>query len=58
MKNILYKMIQYLPKLYDCFGGNVNIELGLSSYAKKKADLKGATGADTVAKYDFSFHKY
>ena len=39
-------MIQYFPKLYERFSDNVRDELDQSIYAPK-ADLKGATGADT-----------
>ena len=45
IKKTLYKMSQYVPKKYDCFGGNVKIELDLSNYATK-TNLKGATGVD------------
>ena len=33
IKKILYKMSQYVPKPYERFGGNVKVELDLSSYA-------------------------
>ena len=38
---MLYKMSQYFPRLYDCFGKSVKVELDLSNYATKavKADL-------------------
>ena len=39
-------MSQYFPKPYNCFVGNVKVELNLSNYATK-IDLKGATGTDT-----------
>ena len=39
-------MSKYFPKPYHHFGGNVKVELDLSSYAIK-ADFKKATGADT-----------
>ena len=39
-------MSQYFPKPYRSFGGNVKVELDLSSYATK-AGLKNATGVDT-----------
>ena len=45
IKKTLYKMSQYFPKTYRSFGGNVKVELDLSSYAAK-TDLKNATGAD------------
>ena len=38
-KMSLYKMSQYILKLYECSSGNVKIELNLSSYATK-TDLK------------------
>ena len=38
-KMSLYKMSQYILKLYECFSENVKIELNLSSYVTK-ADLK------------------
>ena len=43
---ILYKMSQCFPKLYERSGENIQVELGLSNYATK-VDLKGGTGADT-----------
>ena len=46
IKKILYKMIPYFPKPYRSFGGNVKVELDLSSYATK-AELKNTTGIDT-----------
>ena len=39
-------MSQYFPKPYRSFGGNVKVELDLSSYATK-SDLQNATGIDT-----------
>ena len=39
-------MIQYLPKPYRSFRGNINVTVGLSYYATK-ADLKHATRTDT-----------
>ena len=39
-------MSQYFPKLYRSFGGNVKVELELSSYATK-AEFKNATGIDS-----------
>ena len=39
-------MSQYLPKLYEPFGGDINIKVNLSNYATK-LDLKNATGLDT-----------
>ena len=39
-------MSKYFPKPYHYLGGNVKVELDLSSYATK-ADVKKATGVDT-----------
>ena len=46
IKKTLYLMIQYFPKLYRNFAGNIKVELDLSSYGTK-ADLSNATGVDT-----------
>ena len=46
IKKTPYKMNQYFPKPYRNFGGNVKLELDLSSYAAKE-DFKNATGIDT-----------
>ena len=46
IKKTLYKMSLYFPKPYKSFGGNIKIELDLSSYPTK-AKLKSATGVDT-----------
>ena len=46
IKKTLYKMSQYFPKPYRTFGGNVKVELDLSSYATK-TELKNAAGVDT-----------
>ena len=35
-------MIEYFPKPYKRFGGDISVNLDLSNYATK-ADLKGAT---------------
>lgn len=43
---MLHKMIQYFPKPYRRFSGNVKAELDLSEYATKDG-LKGAAGIDT-----------
>ena len=32
IKNTLYKMIQYFPKQYELFGGDININGDLSNY--------------------------
>ena len=39
-------MIQYFPKLYEPFWGDINVKIDLSNYATK-IDLKNATGIDT-----------
>ena len=39
IKKYCIKMSQYFPKPYRSFGGNVKVELDLSSYPTK-ADLK------------------
>ena len=39
-------MSQYFPKLYEPFGGDINVKVDLSNYATK-ADIKNATGIDT-----------
>ena len=40
------KLSQYFPKPYDPFGGDINVEVGLSNYATE-VDLNNATGIDT-----------
>ena len=40
------KMSQYFPKLFKCFGGNINIKVDLSNYATK-TDLKNVAHVDT-----------
>ena len=45
-KKTPYEMSQYFPKPYECYSGNVKVELDLSNYATK-AGLKGSTGVDT-----------
>ena len=39
-------MNQCFPKLYEPFGGDINVKVDLSNYATK-TDLKNATGIDT-----------
>ena len=39
-------MSQYIRKLYEPFGGNINVKIGLSNYATK-SDLKNATRTNT-----------
>ena len=46
IKNTLCKMIQYFPKPYRSFGGNINVKVDLFNYTTK-ADLKNATRVDT-----------
>ena len=43
IKKALYKMSQYFPKPYRCFGRNVEVEIDLFSYATK-AELRNAAG--------------
>ena len=31
-----YKMSQYFPKPYEPFGGDINVKVDLSNYAKKQ----------------------
>ena len=38
-------MIQYFPKPYEAFVGDINVKVDLSNYATK-SDLKNATGID------------
>ena len=48
-------MIQYFPKPYEPFGGDINVKVNSYNYAAK-TDLKNATGIDTsklAAKSDF-----
>ena len=40
-------MSQYFPKPFISFGGNINVKVDLSNYAKKKTDLKNVTHIDT-----------
>ena len=39
-------MSQYFPKLYEPFGGDINVKLDLSNYATK-ADIKNISHVDT-----------
>ena len=42
----MYRISQYFPKLYEPFGGKINVKVDLSNYATK-TELKEATGIDT-----------
>ena len=46
LKRTLYKMSQYFFKLYEPFGGEINVKVDFSNNATK-ADLKKATEIDT-----------
>ena len=49
-------MIQYSPKAYKLFGGDINVKVDLSNDATK-TDLKNTTGNDTsklAAKFDLA----
>ena len=39
-------MIQYFPKPYEPFGGDINVKVDLSNYATK-ADIKNISHIDT-----------
>ena len=39
-------MSKYFPKLYQPFGGDINVKVDLSNYATKK-DIKNITHVDT-----------
>ena len=39
MKYFCIKMSQYFPKSHESFGGDINVKVDLSNYAKK-SDLK------------------
>ena len=39
-------MSQYFLKLYEQFGGDINVKIDLSNYARK-ADIKNISHADT-----------
>ena len=45
-KKTLYKMSQYFPNPYEPFGGNINVNVHLSTYATKD-DIKNITHVDT-----------
>ena len=46
IKKTLYKMSQYFPKIYEPFGGDINVKADLSNYATK-ADIENITHVDT-----------
>ena len=46
LKRTLYKMSQYFLKLYEPFGGEINVKVDFSNNATK-TDLKKATDIDT-----------
>ena len=46
IKKTYYKMSQYFPKPYKPFGGDINVNVGLSNYVTK-ADIKNISHADT-----------
>ena len=46
IKMTLYKMIQYFPKPYESFGGDINVKTDLSNYAIKD-DIKNSTLINT-----------
>ena len=41
-------MSQYLPKLYEPFGGDINVKVDLSNYATK-TDLKNISHVDVCS---------
>ena len=43
---LLYKLSQYFPKLYEPFGGDISVKVDLSNYATK-ADIKNISHVDT-----------
>ena len=45
-KTNIEEMSQYFPKSNGPFRGEINVKVDLSNYAKKKTDLKNATGID------------
>ena len=42
----MYKMSQYFSKLYETFGGDINVKVGFSNYATK-SDIKNISHVDT-----------
>ena len=46
IKMALYKLSQYFPQPFRCFGGNMNVKVDLSNHVTK-TDLKNVTHVDT-----------
>ena len=46
VKKTLYKMRQNFSRPYEPFGGDINVKVDLSNYAKK-GDIKSITHVDT-----------
>ena len=46
IKKTVYKLSQYFPQPFRCFGGNMNVKVDLSNHATK-TDLKNVTHVDT-----------
>ena len=46
IKKTVYKLSQYFPQPFRCFGGNMNVKVDLSNHATK-TDLKNVTHDDT-----------
>ena len=46
IKKTVYKLSQYFPQSFRCFGGNMNVKVDLSNHATK-TDLKNVTHDDT-----------
>ena len=46
IKKALYKLSQYFPQPFRCFGGNMNVKVDLSNHATK-TDLKNVAHVDT-----------
>ena len=46
IKKTVYKLSQYFPQPFRCFGGNMNVKVDFSNHATK-TDLKNVTHVDT-----------
>ena len=46
IKKTVYKLSQYFPQPFRCFGRNMNVKVDLSNHATK-TDLKNVTHVDT-----------